>query len=654
MLKPIATFVLLCCAAANAALPGDWQHEQKFELSTPGLVKISLPVETLDAARAALEDLRVYDDAGNEQPYWLERPTPGVKTMQLAKSFQVTLNANHTLMTIETGLAQPIDGVTLETSAVNFIKAVRVETSTNGIAWQLLAQGLPIFRQPSGAEQMRLPLTPGIRRWLRFTVDDQRSQPIPFTNARVHGALTEAAPSEVQSVAITERNETPGQTRLTLNIGAANLDVASVTLDTEEQLFTRQVAVAVPQVAEETIREQTIGQGSIYRVALEGQPASANLSIPLNRQVPSRELVLLIQNLDSPPLTIRGARIERRPVYLAFMARRTGSFYLMTGNRRCALPLYDLASLGANLKTTAATPVNFSPLAVNPDYHAQEALPGLQLTGTSVNVSDWKFRKAIELKSSGVQQLELDLAILAHCDPHFADLRILHGSNQVPYLIQRTSISRPLPLTVSTTNDTKNPRLSRWIIHLPRPGVPITRLSCSTKTSLFQRQVSLSEELAGERGEVYRQGLGDASWVQTPDRKSRELTLSLNATPQSDTLFLETENGDNLPIQLEQFNAFYPATRVIFKAGPQDQLFCYYGNPHASPPSYDLSLMASELMTAERSTATLSDEQQLKRDSRSLGGTPNSGGIVFWAILALVVVILLAIIARLLPKTPEK
>src|ERR1039458_8553744 len=48
-----------------ATLPSDWQREQPFNVTTSGLIKLSLPVETLDAARPALEDLRLYDDAGD-------------------------------------------------------------------------------------------------------------------------------------------------------------------------------------------------------------------------------------------------------------------------------------------------------------------------------------------------------------------------------------------------------------------------------------------------------------------------------------------------------------------------------------------------------------------------------------------------------------
>jgi hypothetical protein len=131
--------LLFGVSATAANLPSDWRHEQSFDISTTGLVKISLPVETLDAARPALEDLRLYDAAGNEVPYLIERPAPVSKAVQAAKSFQVSLNANTTVITLETGLAQPLDGVTLESPAMNFIKAVRVESSADGKKWETLA-----------------------------------------------------------------------------------------------------------------------------------------------------------------------------------------------------------------------------------------------------------------------------------------------------------------------------------------------------------------------------------------------------------------------------------------------------------------------------------------------------------------------------------
>ncbi len=645
-----ALFAAFVPFAASAALPSDWQHEQHFEIAAPGLVKLSLPVTTLDAARPALEDLRLYDDAGNELPFLIEHPAPVGKAVQAAKSFQVSLNASTTVITLETGLAQPLDGVTLETPAGNFIKAVRVDGSADGKSWQPLAQGQPIFRQAYGASQLHISFPAGAWRWLRLTVDDQRSQAVPFTGARVHAAAAVTTPGEIQTAVIAERDENPGETRLTLNLGAANLDVASVKIETEEPLFTRTVTLAVPQIMENGIREQVIGQGLIYRVAVEGQPAAANLTVPLERQVRSRELVLLIQNGDSPPLPVSAVRVERRPVYLVFLARTAGTFHLLTGNKLCAAARYDLAALGANLKTAAVTAVAISALADNPNYRAPEALAGVDLAGAALDVSGWKFRKAVQLARGGAQQIELDLDVLAHANSGFADVRVLHGSNQVPYIIQRTSINRSLTPSFTLTNDVKQPKLSRWIIKLPRAGLPLTRLACVTKTPLFQREVSLYEELTDERGDKYRRSLGGSSWTQTPGRKANDFSLTLDGLAQSDTLFLETQNGDNPAIELEKFSVFYPATRVLFKAKADDALFLYYGNPRVSAPSYDLSLVAGELLAADKATAKLAAEDQLKKSSWAENQTPGSGGIIFWGILAVVVVGLLVVITRLLPK----
>ena len=115
---------------------------------------------------------------------------------------------------------------------------------------------------------------------------------------------------------------------------------------------------------------------------------------------------------------------------------------------------------------------------------------------------------------------------------------------------------------------------------------------------------------------------------------------------------METHNGDNPPIDLEKFQLLYPATRILFKAGPGEPLFLYYGNPRVDSPRYDLSLVAGQLLAADKATASLAAEQQLRKSSWREHEIPGIGGAVFWGILAVVVVLLLIIISRLLPKSP--
>ena len=635
-----------------AGLPAEWQREQPFNVPAPGLVKLSLPVETLDAARPALEDLRLYDDAGNELPYLIQRPVPVAKVVQNIKSFHVSLTSSNTVIVLETGLTQPLDDVTLETPAGGFIKPVRIEGSTDLKSWRTLEQGQPVFRQPDGASRLHVSFPAGSWPWLRLTVDDQRTPPIPFIGAHIRVSVTESAPGEWMPAVIAERSENPGETRLALNLGAANLSLSAVQVETAEPLFSRQVTFAVPQISEGFIHEQTIGQGVIYRVVIEGQPAVESLLAPLQSQVRSRELLLFIHNQDSPPLPITAVRVERRPVYLVFLARQAGVCHLLTGNNQCAAPHYDLAALDMNLKSVAVAPLKLSPPAGNSNYRPPEVLPGIEETGAALDVTAWKYRKPVKIARDGAQQLELDLDALGHAQPDFQDLRLLHGSNQVPYIIERTSISRSLAPAVIATNGTEDPKLSRWLIKLPQSNLPVTRLSCVTRTALFQRDVALYEELADERGEKYRHNLSGASWIQKPDRKSGEFSLTLDGPPQSDTLFLETHNGDNPPIELDQFQLFYPVTRILFKARPDDELFLYYGNPRVDSPRYDLSLVAGQLLAADKAVASPTAEQQLRKSSWREHEIPGTGGVVFWGILSLVVVVLLIIISRLLPKSP--
>ena len=646
-------FALTCSLAVPAAgLPTDWLHEQPFTVPAAGLVKLSLSPETLDAAGPALEDLRLYDNAGNEVPYLIERPVPVVKVVQSPKSFHVSLTPSNTVIVVETGLTQPLDDVVLETPAGSFLKPVRIEGSTDLKRWQVLEQGQPIFRQPDGPNRLHLSFPAGAWPWLRLTVDDQRTPAIPITAARIRVAVAEPASTEWLPATIAERDENPGETRLALNLCAANLSIAAVQIETAEPLFTRHVSLAVPEIAEDAIREEPIGQGVVYRVAVQKLPPAENLSVPLDRTVRSRELLVFIRNQDSPPLPITAVRIERRPVYLVFLARQAGAYYLLTGNAQCAAPHYDLAALDMNIKSVAVTPIKLPSPTDNPNYRAPEVLPGIAETGAVLDVSAWKFREPVNVTRDGVQQLELVIPALAHAQLDFRDLRLVRGSNQVPYLLERTSISRSLAPAVAVTNDAKDPKLSRWIIPLPQARLPINRLRCAARTALFQRDLTLYEELADERGEKYRHQLGRASWTQTPERKSEEFFLTLESPPQSDTLLLETPNGDNPPVELEQFQLSYPATRLLFKAGPADAVFLYYGNPQVASPRYDLSLVAGQLLAADRKTASPGAEEQLRKSSWRENQIPGQGGVIFWGVLALVVAALLVIISRLLPKSP--
>lgn len=645
-----ASVCLVSAAPAGGASLSDWQHRQEIRIPAAGLFKLDLPPETLDAARPGFDDLRIVDPSGTEVPYVIERAGPIERVQEEVKSLKVALGAASTILTVETGFSQPLVGMTLTTPAPAFIKAVQIEGSSDGKSWRTLARGIPIFRQPSGVTQLHVPVPPGTWQFLRLTVDDRRSPPVPFTGAQVHAAAPRSVPSEPLDLRITDRTESPGETRITLSAGAARLHLAALQIETPEPLFTRRVTLAARHVEGDVIREKALAEAVIFRVAVAGQPPSSQLTIPLDLVTPSRELLLLIRNDDSPPLRIAAIRARRWPLFLVFVARQTGTHAILTGNRNAPAPRYDLASLGVDFKSAKRAALQLSPLAPNPDFRPAEVLPDIPATGPALDTSAWAYRKRTHHTGSGVQQLELDLEVLSHALPTFADLRLMSDGRQLPYILEHTSISRPLVPRVTVGNDPRKPKVSRWALKLPHRNLPVARLVCTTRTSLFRRELILYEETADERGHKQLRRLGRASWVQTPTRTSRELVLAISSTPTTDTLFLETNNEDNPPIELESFQLFYPVWRMHFKAPPDTYL--YYGNRRAVPPRYDLSLVATELLTADRAVASLGAEEQL-----TMTGLPEwvpltgMGGILFWAMLTIVVVVLLVIISRLLPKS---
>jgi hypothetical protein len=410
---------------------------------------------------------------------------------------------------------------------------------------------------------------------------------------------------------------------LALDLGAANLPLAVLRIETPEPLLIRDVTFAVPEVSGEGICERTLGHAEIYRVGIADK-SEARLEIPVEKQIRSRELILLIRNEDSPPLAITGVSGEQRLTRLVFFAREPGQFLLLTGNGQCPAPRYDLAALGPQLQKEAeANPAPLltpSHLTDNPDYQTPQALGSLTPAGVPIDVVGWKFRKPVQLSGGDVQQLELDLEILAHTSRDFSDLRLVYNGQQIPFLLDRPSISRTLALNASAVVVPKRPTLSRWSLKLPQAGLPITRLDGVSPSPLFQRDMRLWEAQTTPRGEKYSHELGLATWRRTPGTPSPELIVELAQSPQ-------TAHDAALPLWL------------------------YYGNREACTPRYDLNLIAAQLLRLEKSRATAGCEE-LTKPIRSPHGeeATEPGGILFWCILAGVVAVLLVIISRLLPK----
>ena len=275
----------------------------------------------------------------------------------------------------------------------------------------------------------------------------------------------------------------------------------------------------------------------------------------------------------------------------------------------------------------------------------------MPLTGAPLDSSDWPHRQAVQITRTGVQELELDPAALARSRPDFADLRLLRGGNQIPYVLERTALARALTLSLAAAADPKRPGVSRWKLTLPQAGLPVHRLVLATVTPLFSRQFRVYENVTDPDGRTRDFTLANGAWSRTPEPGVPDSrVLELDGRPQTDTLWLETDNGDNPAITLGPVRAVYSVVRLVFKVADTDGYTLAYGNPDAKTPRYDLGLVAVQLLTASRNVATLSPAEAVAPSWNPFAGFNRRH--LLWVSLALVVAVLLVVVAKLLPKPP--
>ena len=648
-----AWIVFMGIVVSGAPLPEAWKYDQTVTIGTNGLVKIDVPLETLDHARSGLEDLRMYDAQGVEVPFLIERPVQIPAVVQAVRNLRVTLRPEATVVVVETGLTQALDGVILESPARDFIKSAMIEGSQDGKVWQTLGDGDPLFRLALGGSKLELPLPSpaGKWAWLRVTLDDRRSAPVPITGARIQAAGPESAPAQPMELRVLEREEVPGRTRLTLQVAGAPIVLAGITIETPEPLFTRRVSLFRPSVEENEIRETLLAEGTLYRMALEERPMVSNLTFARDAVVPAKELVMTIENGDSPPLAMTTVRATRRPVYLTCLAAGPGTYHLLSGHASCEAPHYDLAAMPHNV-SGRWVPSRAGELGPNAAYRQAAPLPEVAESGAALDTSEWQFRKNVVMGQSGVQQLELDLETLSGASPDLSDLRLMRDGRQISYLIERPVLSRRFSPAVEKANDPRRPSASRWRLKLPQRSLPITRIEGQTGAPFFKRDVALIEPVADERGNLNRIQRSAASWVRVLNQTKTPLSMDIQGLLATDTVYVEMENGDNPPLEVDRFEMEYAVVRLIFKAADRANVYLYYGNPKARRPQYDIDLAARQMLAESKYKATPGPGEQLRGYRGGPGRFGGAAGTLFWVVLGAVVIGLLVVITRLLPKHP--
>ncbi|MFA5161007.1 MAG: hypothetical protein WC421_02065 [Elusimicrobiales bacterium] len=611
---------LLAASAAQAAIPPQWRVYQPVQVKAakPSRVKLSFALQ--DSAAPDLSDLRIFDQAGAEQPYLLVIPQQQQPRRERPSRTDITAERGRTLITLETGRTDALSGVLLETSAAEFLKSADAAYSTDGSSWQRIARARPVFRTADGRENLLIDLPRGFYPHLQITLDDSRSVPAEFSGAGL--VLWEPEPPGIETIPATDFKISLSRNRkdYQITLPAANLYAQDIVLFSRDRVFSRNVAVsAAAEEPDGRARITGLGTATAYRMFIQGHPMVERAAIPVRRRLThAKTLTVSVTEPAGHSFTL--SRIETRiaPVYAEFLPPGPGMYFLCAGNPSARKQGYQLDFSGAKL---AALPSR--PAEQNPDYSPAAQAPR-QPAARRDDISKWRHRALLKPSAKGPQYLELPPEILSRAQPSLADLRIVSGQANTAYAVDDAEISRKIIPRIFP--QPPGGQSSAWKLVFSRPALPLTEISCALPDELFSHRAQAYEYDGADR-----RMLGEAVWSRTPGQTERRYILAIRR-PQTDAVWLEIDNGGQAALPVSEFAAYYSTRRIHFATAQAAETYIYYGNPGAEPPGGGIALSTE----AARTQVFASGEETRGPSGWSGAGSsaaPKTGKAVFWIVL---------------------
>jgi hypothetical protein len=636
----------------GAVTPTEWPRQLSFEVSKPGLTRVELTLDALALTRPDRGDVRVLDPGGQEVPWRLRRGLTGrpPATSLTITSLTVQVENRRSVIEFDTGTEARLSGLRLGTSATGFFKPVTLEGFREG-NWERLATGVPLYQAYQGATEVQLDVDPASWTRLRLVLDDRRTAPIPIRSVVL--LVTPAGFTDVATspALIRARLEEPGVTRLQLDLGAAGLDVAWIELETPEPLFTRPVRVLSERFAGDAVVTEELVHAWVHRVPGDAGAAEDSRRIRVDRSIPTREIVLVVENGDSPPLASPTVRVGLHAQSIEFWATQSGEHRLLSGNAFAAPPRYDISRLMLPAEVSAEMLKVDGAWVANPEYREPSVGAEALGLGAVFEAKGWRRHRAVTV-GAGAAEIEMPVDVVSAARPDLGDLRLVRDGRQVPYVADRQTLRRKLEVNVQAEEVPAKSRVSLWRLELDAPGVPLAVLRVDTPQTALARWVRWYEVVESRDGDRWTNVLAYQEWRRVPGAALRPLELTPGNRLSGRVSWIEIDDGDNPPLPALAWSAEYTTRRIYFLSGGAGAIELFYDHPEAVVPRYDLSLLADRLDASTRTVATLGPV--LERD-RGWGEAVVSGKgmmVLFWAVLAGVVVALLVIIRRLLPAPP--
>jgi hypothetical protein len=225
-----------------------------------------------------------------------------------------------------------------------------------------------------------------------------------------------------------------------------------------------------------------------------------------------------------------------------------------------------------------------------------------------------------------------------------ASLRIVNSRHaQVPYVLETDSRHSSVTLQYRTAQKAGHTKLQ--ILGIAAESQVESIGITATEPAYFERSVEVTEAVAGARRGATRRTLGRIVWKRAQGEPVAQFWIPIEP-PLTTELEVDIDNGDDAPLTITTVCAQMPVRRIDFEYSPGENLAVYWGNPNASPPRYDLSMIAGQILSSQALPATLGT---LERTHEEASKTPKW----FWWAAVVAGLIVAAVLARAVMGSPS-
>lgn len=332
----------------------EFTAEAKLQsVEADGFYRIDVTPAMSAYTNAAFSNIRIYNQQKTEVPYLFQEEaiqyySTQFKPYEIVEKKQVKNCC--TLLTLKNLVSLPINNISLSIKNAEVSKQATLMGSDDRQNWFALKQHflLHTINNPDNTMVVKIVDFPlSNYTFYKLEIDDSSSAPLNILSAGYYeqqteeGKYTTIDDLKIKATDSMQRKQT--FIRISLDT-IMTIDRVKIAM-TGQPYFLRRASLYSLQYSTNRKGEQ----GSFFQWEYDMELSSKQTTILNVNELRSKELLVIIDNEDNPPLKLESALLLQRSRYLVAWLKKGEKYVLKTGAASMSLPSYDLANFQENI-----------------------------------------------------------------------------------------------------------------------------------------------------------------------------------------------------------------------------------------------------------------------------------------------------------------